>query len=410
MPTYIRKPKNQRYYIAIVDIPKDVRAVIGKTQFKRSLRTENRAEALRKSIPIVDAWQRAIEAARGANNDSLEELQRLVVDIRSDLKTADRASKENLEHALIAIEQELAEMANATTPEAYAKVTMRAVMLPELLEQQITETDLTPKSLKDKRRWISEFERVVNKPIQQISKRDVIGFVEHLQQDNKHPTTIKKALSYLSSVFRFATDKLIVDTPNPFTDVKVASPKVRKSDLRQPFSVKDIHRLHSAIVDRDDTDLLTSFMIAAHTGMRIAEVVSLTSEDIVDGFFHVRGTKTYSSERVIPIAPVLLPLVSNPDFKIDASADAIGKRFSRLKSALGYDDRFVFHSLRHSFATWLQTTGTSEHTAASILGHSTTGFSMSFGLYSSGASIEQKREAVNAVETLLALEVDRALS
>ena len=76
--------------------------------------------------------------------------------------------------------------------------------------------------------------------------------------------------------------------------------------------------------------------------------------------------------------------------------DAIGKRFGRTKAALGYDGRYVFHSVRKTVATRLEQAGVLENVASDILGHEKTA-TLSYGLYSSGTSFEQMRSAIEAI-------------
>ena len=76
-------------------------------------------------------------------------------------------------------------------------------------------------------------------------------------------------------------------------------------------------------------------------------------------------------------------------------SNAIGKRFGHLKKKLGHGSGFVFHSIRKTFTTELERAGVAENIAADIVGHEKQ--TMTYGLYSGGASIEQKRDAVEKV-------------
>ena len=67
-------------------------------------------------------------------------------------------------------------------------------------------------------------------------------------------------------------------------------------------------------------------------------------------------------------------------------------RFGRLKTKLGYDKRFVFHSIRKTVVTILENAGAAEGVVADIVGHKKN--TMTYGLYSGGASLETKRAAI----------------
>jgi integrase len=81
--------------------------------------------------------------------------------------------------------------------------------------------------------------------------------------------------------------------------------------------------------------------------------------------------------------------------KYGARGNALGKRFSRLKAELGYPPELVLHSVRKTVATMLENAGVSEGIAMDLLGHKKK--TMSYGRYSGGPSMANKREAVGCL-------------
>jgi integrase len=71
---------------------------------------------------------------------------------------------------------------------------------------------------------------------------------------------------------------------------------------------------------------------------------------------------------------------------------AIGKRFGRLKTSMGFGAAHVFHSIRKTVATMLENAGVAENVAADIIGHDKP--TMTYGLYSGGNSLAVKRAAI----------------
>jgi integrase len=69
----------------------------------------------------------------------------------------------------------------------------------------------------------------------------------------------------------------------------------------------------------------------------------------------------------------------------------MGTRFGRLKKGAGFGKELVFHSIRKTVAALLENAGVSENVAADIIGHDKP--TMTYGLYSGGASLAVKREA-----------------
>jgi hypothetical protein len=86
---------------------------------------------------------------------------------------------------------------------------------------------------------------------------------------------------------------------------------------------------------------------------------------------------------------VLSALVPN---KYKDRGSAIGKRFGRLKTSLGYGEAHVFRSIRKTVATMLENAGVVENVAADIIGHDKP--TMTYGLYSGGNSLKVKRAAI----------------
>ena len=72
--------------------------------------------------------------------------------------------------------------------------------------------------------------------------------------------------------------------------------------------------------------------------------------------------------------------------------DPLGKRFTRLKRTMGFDDRYVFHSIRKTVVTILENAAVPENVVADIVGH--TKRTVTFGLYSGGVSLDVKRAAL----------------
>ena len=83
--------------------------------------------------------------------------------------------------------------------------------------------------------------------------------------------------------------------------------------------------------------------------------------------------------------------------KYGKRTDALGKRFGRAKKKLGFDERYVFHSIRKTVATLLEQADVAENVCCDIVGHEKSA-TLSYGLYSGGTSLEQKRSAVDKID------------
>lgn len=143
--------------------------------------------------------------------------------------------------------------------------------------------------------------------------------------------------------------------------------------------------------------------MGAYTGARIEELCSLEWKDIGADSFRITDSKTDAGVREVPIHPSMRPVrkalkkeaadsyvLGGLTFnKYDDRSNAIGKRFGRLKAALGYGEQHVFHSLRKTVVTLMvEDAGVSENLAADIVGHEKP--RITYGLYSGGASLPTK--------------------
>lgn len=70
---------------------------------------------------------------------------------------------------------------------------------------------------------------------------------------------------------------------------------------------------------------------------------------------------------------------SDAQNKYGERSQPIGKRFGRLKTSLGFDGRFIFHSIRKTVAALFQNAGCEETVAADIIGHNKP--TMTYGLH-----------------------------
>ena len=78
----IAKLSGSPYYSAVLDVPKDVRGVIGRTSFRKSLKTSDKRKALALAHPIVADWKEQIaDARRPAPKSIHDKLQIIQEDI-----------------------------------------------------------------------------------------------------------------------------------------------------------------------------------------------------------------------------------------------------------------------------------------------------------------------------------------
>ena len=152
---------------------------------------------------------------------------------------------------------------------------------------------------------------------------------------------------------------------------------------KQPvfFSKEDFSTLTTSI---DDTKFRCFVEIAANTGLRLNELLNLTWEQInfQDQFINLNNHNHITKSkrvRTIPLNSIamnslhnLLPYKKNNNvFHFDFGNEdyKVSNRFKHFVLKSGLDKKYHFHSLRHSFASWLVQSGVSIYIVSKLLGH-----------------------------------------
>jgi integrase len=221
---------------------------------------------------------------------------------------------------------------------------------------------------------------------------------------------VRDRLSFLNIYWKWLVyqDLARDDAVNPFTGVDLPKGNRKEADekKRRPFTVADIRKIHSAIMATGNETLQAAFMIAIYTGCRVEEITSLRCEDVAADTITVRQAKTTAGNREVPIHDALKPLMRRlkaqgsdfilPNLKADIHgkrSQGIRRRFRPVLDRLGFDERYVFHSLRYTVTTLLEQADVPEGISVDILGHGAKK-GITYGLYSAGTSFDQKRRAI----------------
>lgn len=229
----------------------------------------------------------------------------------------------------------------------------------------------------------------IMKDLAGIAMRDVSPFYlekikSKMHKKGRAPRTIEYCLAIIRQVFNYARRNDLFTGDNPVGKVKIP----RADNRRVRF-----------LTQAEATILLTKLMekskqvhdmalMSLHTGARAGEIFSLTwgCVDLEAGTMLLKDTKNTESRTAFMTQAVKDMLASiKPDqagrddlvfpgrggIKIEKTS----KTFSRVASDLfnqGVDDprkRVYFHSLRHTYASWLVTEGVDLYKVKELLGH-----------------------------------------
>ena len=424
--------KRANLFYAVLTVPHDVRHIVGKLRYIQSTRTGNRSEAALRAANLVAGWKLEIEAARGTLTDPRDTFWH---DIRREHAKALQADEadEGEEGGTLAIEVQdviRAAAGKITDPEEasfmYRTAIGRLPALPPLppLPTPPKTTSLAPLVVA----WKASL-RMAQKTIDQ-QHRDIVKMAEHFQTlEALTPQKIKAWTDGLmargttaSSFERLGngcrsfwlylqqSGTVTMIEPDPFVGPFRLAQRTAVSNKveREAFTPDDLAKVYTAAVDQGDQPLADLIALGAYTGGRIEELCNLTKETAKDGFFHM-GTKTEASLRDCPIHPAVVPLVarmleaSKDGYLVPSTADnqyatrskPLSQRFGRLKKALGFGPKHVFHSTRHTLVTLMHQAGVRPEVIADVAGHEKGNFTLD--TYGSGSSMAQKLKAISKV-------------
>lgn len=148
-------------------------------------------------------------------------------------------------------------------------------------------------------------------------------------------------------------------------------------------------RLLLETAKRDDQDLYLAIMFGCILGMRRSEICALEWNDVDlknrtiriskavvrghDNKYSVKAPKSKKGRRVLPIPSDMVPILESVTRKgtnvVNATPDAITRRYERLREVLGTHGRF--HDLRHYHCSVMVALNVPEPYIMADMGHST---------------------------------------
>lgn len=159
--------------------------------------------------------------------------------------------------------------------------------------------DLKPKQVSDYERSINRFtnwlaERKLPTTIETTDRKRAGRFIsEAMVAKERHPKTANKDISALSSYWKWLIKKGFADI-NPWAGQslsKKAAPKLTK----RPYTNEEVRKL---VEGAGDAMLSDTIKVAALSGMRLSEIVSLKVADVKDRVFNIREAKTDAGVRM----------------------------------------------------------------------------------------------------------------
>lgn len=217
-------------------------------------------------------------------------------------------------------------------------------------------------------------------PVGRINQACISQVSIELEEEGKSDATINRIVSAVSTVLNHcAMDELIPSAP------KLRRRKEVEHRLTW-FTKDEVEGLAYGSLDPfDRRDLSDLTVVAAYTGMRQGELLTLKAQDIdlSQRLVHVGGRPGFTAKagnyRAIPIHDRVMDVLATrmeavgPNVRIFGDEwrdkDQLLRAFKKVRNYIGKDDSYVFHSLRHSFGTWCAEAGVPMRTLMDLMGH-----------------------------------------
>ena len=250
----------------------------------------------------------------------------------------------------------------------------------------ISKTNKKPESYrKEKEHFKNWIEPIVGHfPIKKIFPLNLENLKKKMINAGRSPRTIQYVFATLRQVWNMAKRDGLVDSESPTKQVKL--PKIENQRIRF-LTYKEAEKLLENLSVRS-MQLHNIALLSLHCGLRADEIFSLKWDclDIEKGLIFIKDSKggsrtAFMTSKVAEMLSRLKKGMSSGYIftdrrgsKIKSVSNAFGRAVKDLGLNDGIDDnrqKVVFHTLRHTYASWLVEDGTDLYIVKKLLGHST---------------------------------------
>ncbi|SIO30915.1 tyrosine-type recombinase/integrase [Halodesulfovibrio marinisediminis] len=314
-----------------------------------------------------------------------------VSDLLNQLK---RNHREKTGFQTLAEKRELAEVAERKEKEAYCLAEQDKMTLVNVWEQHYFTQAQHNKAEKSWKReeslfriWITPL--LGHKVFSEIGVQDLETLKSAMIAKGASLRSVEYALAVIRQMFNVMISYDLYHGDNPVSRVK----KPKEDNRRTRFlNEKEAKELLDRAKARNIV-LYRMMLLSLYTGLRAGEILKLTWEDVdfANEMLSIRDTKSGKNRHVYMTKLLFSELKLQQDVKSDYSEERlvfigrfggpmneVSRLFKELVDDLRLNEnvedsrqRVVFHTLRHTFASWLVQRGTPLYTVASLMGHST---------------------------------------
>lgn len=273
----------------------------------------------------------------------------------------------------------------------------------------------TASKYNDQVRWDKHFKTFwTDSLLSDVKLRNILNFRIYLQKKNLSPQTIQHCLGQLRRILRKAIQWELYAGPLPLFEM----PKFDNKRTRF-LSRNEANHLLGKLQIRSQLWYDVS-LFALHTGLRASEIFNLKQENVnIDASrVYVVDTKT-SKNRAIPLNREVIKIAKNhlnknQKFLFQSlkgnQISYVSKIFFEVVENCHLNaevndrrQRVVFHTLRHTFASWLVQSGSPLAVVSNLLGHASIDMTMRYA----HLAPNQGADAVQALEKFTSLPTNK---
>ena len=217
-----------------------------------------------------------------------------------------------------------------------------------------------------------------------ISGFDVQRVINAMKSKKDYaPATIKHVIMLIKRVYNWSIEMDLYDGVNPASKIKL--PKLN-NEVTECLTKDEINRLLDTLDGWRNGLVALLIKFALYTGLRRGELFALKWEhvDIRKAWIYLRDTKGGMdsnlpiSDKALDILVQAMKLLPSPECpyvfpnRYGNKRTTIGNTWTRIKKCAKIPHEFRFHGLRHTYASYLASSGkVSQYTLQRLLTHKT---------------------------------------
>ena len=237
----------------------------------------------------------------------------------------------------------------------------------------------------DEMRWDCHIKSCLSgKKMDAISAYDVQSVIDEMKSKRDYaPATIKHIIVLIRRLFNWAKEMELYEGDNPASKIKL--PKLN-NEVTECLTKGEIDRLLKTLAGWKNQMAAIMIEFALFTGLRRGELFKLQWKDVnlSDGWIRLRETKG-GKDNMLPLSNKALDMLRKAQSlappkgcpivfpnRYGNMRTTIGNTWTRIKKCAKIRKSFRFHGLRHTYASYLASSGqVSQYTLQKLLTHKT---------------------------------------